>query len=110
MLCPHETVALAAAHAHFAVTGRVQAVFVHVDVGTQNLGAMVHNAARAEAGVLILAGLTPFDETGTVPGSRDVTVHWMQDIPDQAGIVRQYVKAASTRSGRASCPRRFTAP
>lgn len=94
VLCPHETVALAAAHAHFAVTGRVQAVFVHVDVGTQNLGAMVHNAARAEAGVLILAGLTPFDETGTVPGSRDVTVHWMQDIPDQAGIVRQYVKAA----------------
>ena len=94
VLCPHETVALAAAHAHFAVTGRVQAVFVHVDVGTQNLGSMIHNAARAEAGVLILAGLTPYDETGTVPGSRDATVHWMQDVPDQAGIVRQYVKAA----------------
>ena len=94
VLCPHEIVALAAAHAHFAVTGQVQAVFVHVDVGTQNLGSMIHNASRAEAGVLILAGLTPYDETGTVPGSRDATVHWMQDVPDQAGIVRQYVKAA----------------
>jgi acetolactate synthase-1/2/3 large subunit len=93
VLCPHETVALAAAHAHFAVTGRVSAVFVHVDVGTQNLGAMVHNAARAGAGVIIMAGLTPYDEYGTVHGGRDQIVHWMQDAPDQAGIVRQYVKA-----------------
>ena len=94
ILCPHETVALAAAHAHFAVTGRVQAVFVHVDVGTQNLGSMVHNAMRAEAGVLIIAGLTPYDETGTVPGGRNHTVHWMQDVPDQHAVVRQYVKAS----------------
>lgn len=93
VLCPHETVALAAAHAHFAVTGKVSAVFVHVDVGTQNLGSMVHNAARAGAGVLIMAGLTPYDEYGTVHGGRDHIVHWMQDAPDQAGIVRQYVKA-----------------
>lgn len=93
ILCPHETVAMAAAHAHFAVTGRVSAVFVHVDVGTQNLGSMVHNAARAGAGVLIMAGLTPYDESGAVHGGRDNIVHWMQDAPDQAGIVRQYVKA-----------------
>jgi acetolactate synthase-1/2/3 large subunit len=93
ILCPHETVAMAAAHAHFAVTGQVSAVFVHVDVGTQNLGSMVHNAARAGAGVLIMAGLTPYDEYGTVHGGRDNIVHWMQDAPDQAGIVRQFVKA-----------------
>jgi acetolactate synthase-1/2/3 large subunit len=101
VLCPHEIVALAAAHAHYAVTGRMQAVFVHVDVGTQNLGSMVHNAARAEASVLIIAGLTPFDESGTVPGGRTNTVHWMQDVPDQPGIVRQYVKA-TFNPGRAS--------
>ncbi|MCU1438731.1 MAG: Acetolactate synthase/2/3 large subunit [Naasia sp.] len=94
VLCPHETVALAAAHAHFAVTGQVSAVFVHVDVGTQNLGSMVHNAARAGAGVLIMAGVTPYDEFGAVHGGRDHIVHWLQDAPDQAGIVRQYVKAA----------------
>lgn len=94
VLCPHETVALAAAHAHFIATGRVQAVLVHVDVGTQNLGSMVHNASRGGAGVIVLAGLTPYDESGTVPGGRDATVHWMQDVPDQHGIVRQYVKAS----------------
>jgi len=94
VLCPHETVALAAAHAHFAVTGKVAAVFVHVDVGTQNLGSMIHNASRAGAGVVIMAGLTPYDEYGTVHGGRDHIVHWSQDVPDQAGIVRQYVKAA----------------
>lgn len=93
VLCPHESVALAAAHAHFALTGKPQAVLVHVDVGTQNLGAMVHNAMRGEAGVLIMAGRTPLDETGQRPGGRDRIVHWMQDVPDPHGPVRAYMKA-----------------
>lgn len=92
VLCPHEAVALAAAHAFFAVTGRPQVVMVHVDVGTQNLGAMVHNAARASAGVVLIAGRTPITAYGELPGGRDHAVHWQQDVPDQAGIVRSYVK------------------
>src|SRR3989442_13138870 len=44
VLCPFEVVALAAAHGYYAATGRAQAVLVHVDVGTQNLGGMLHNA------------------------------------------------------------------
>ncbi len=67
---------------------------VHVDVGTQNLGSMLHNAARGEAGVVIIAGLTPTTTEGEQPGGRDVGVHWLQDIPDQAGVVRPYVKLA----------------
>lgn len=94
VLCLHEVVALAAAHGFYAVTGRAQAVMVHVDVGTQNLGSMVHNAARAEVGVVILAGRTPYTAEGELPGGRDSTVHWWQDVPDQAAIVRQYVKHA----------------
>jgi acetolactate synthase-1/2/3 large subunit len=90
--CPHEAVALAAAHAYFAVTGRPQVVMVHVDVGTQNLGAMLHNAARADAGVVIIAGRTPNTAYGEAPGGRDLVVHWQQDVPDQTGIVRPYVK------------------
>ena len=58
--CSFESVALAAAHGFFQVTGRPQAVFVHVDVGTQNLGAMVHNVLRDRAGVVVLAGKTPY--------------------------------------------------
>jgi acetolactate synthase-1/2/3 large subunit len=65
---------------------------VHVDVGTQNLGSMVHNAARGEAGVVIIAGRTPSTAHGEEPGGRDSGVHWLQDVPDQAGVVRPYVK------------------
>lgn len=90
--CPHETVALAAAHGYFAATGRPQVVMVHVDVGTQNLGSMVHNAARAYAGVVVLAGKTPLMSRPGVHGGRDAVVHWQQDVPDQAGIVRSYAK------------------
>jgi acetolactate synthase-1/2/3 large subunit len=38
IICPHEAVAVSAAHAYAMVTGEPQAVIVHVDVGTQNLG------------------------------------------------------------------------
>ena len=94
ILCPHESVALSAAHAYYAATGRPQVVMVHVDVGTQNLGSMVHNAFRGEAAVVVIAGRTPVTSLGELPGGRDHVVHWQQDVPDQAGIVRSYVKAA----------------
>jgi acetolactate synthase I/II/III large subunit len=63
VLCPHEFVALSAAHGYAQVSGQAQAVLVHVDCGTQNLGGAVHNAvhnaARGRVPVLILAGLSP---------------------------------------------------
>ena len=46
VICPHEFVALSAAQGYTQVTGEAQAVLVHVDCGTQNLGGAVHNAAR----------------------------------------------------------------
>jgi acetolactate synthase-1/2/3 large subunit len=88
----YENVALAAAHGYFCVTRKPQAVLVHVDAGTQNLGAMLHDAQRAHAGVLIFAGRTPYTVDGTVPGGRDAYIQWLQDQPDQPGIVRNYVK------------------
>ncbi|MCO5993418.1 thiamine pyrophosphate-requiring protein [Actinoallomurus rhizosphaericola] len=90
--CTFESVALAAAHGYWQVTGRPQAVFVHVDVGTQNLGAMVHNAMRDRAGVVVIAGKTPYGEDPDSPGGRSHTIHWQQDVPDQAGVVRAYAK------------------
>ena len=88
----YENVALAAAHGYFCVTRQPQAVLVHVDAGTQNLGAMLHDAQRAHAGVLVFAGRTPYTVDGTVPGGRDAYIQWLQDQPDQPGIVRNYVK------------------
>lgn len=36
--CPHEMVALSMAHSYAQITGEPQAVLVHVECGTQNLG------------------------------------------------------------------------
>lgn len=90
--CSFESVALAAAHGFWQRSGRPQAVFVHVDVGTQNLGAMVHNILRDGGGVLVLAGKTPYSEDVASAGSRSSPIHWQQDVADQAGIVRGYAK------------------
>jgi acetolactate synthase-1/2/3 large subunit len=43
--CPNEMVALSCAHGYAQLSGRAQAVLVHVDCGTQALGGAVHNAA-----------------------------------------------------------------
>jgi thiamine pyrophosphate-dependent acetolactate synthase large subunit-like protein len=92
--CLYENVAIAAAHAYFLVTRRPQLVVVHVDVGTQNLGGNVHDAMRGQAGVIILAGRAPYTVDGQMPGGRDRSIQWQQDVTDQIGIVRSYVKWA----------------
>ncbi|WP_336022617.1 thiamine pyrophosphate-requiring protein [Halobellus salinisoli] len=89
--CPHEFAAMSAAHGYAAVTGEPQVVLVHVDVGTQNLGAAMHNAHRAGAPVFVLAGLAPVTDAGH-SGSRDHPVHYFQDVFDQPGIVREYCR------------------
>src|SRR6516225_5290776 len=81
IVCTFEGVALAAAHGHWQASRRLQAVFVHVDVGTQNLGAMVHNVLRDRGGALVLAGKTPYAEDADTPGARDSFIHWQQDVP-----------------------------
>ena len=101
IVCPHETVALSAAHAYASVTGQPQAVFVHVDAGTQNLGGAVSNAMRGRVPVLIFAGAAPFTITGELPAGRNEFIHWIQDVPDQRGILRGYVKYDNEiRTGR----------
>jgi len=101
IVCPHETVALSAAHAYASVTRQPQAVFVHVDAGTQNLGGAVSNAMRGRVPVLIFAGAAPFTITGELPAGRNEFIHWIQDVPDQRGILRGYVKYDNEiRTGR----------
>ena len=90
--CPNEMVALSAAHGYAQVTGRAQAVVVHVECGTQSLAGAVHNAAKARVPVFIFAGTSPFTQEGELKGSRNEFIQWIQDVPDQRGIVRQYMK------------------
>jgi acetolactate synthase-1/2/3 large subunit len=50
--------------------------------------------------VLIFAGLPPFTQEGELKGSRNEFIMWLQDIADQRGIVRNYVKyEAELRTG-----------
>ncbi|MBV9268380.1 MAG: thiamine pyrophosphate-requiring protein [Acidobacteriaceae bacterium] len=90
--CPNEMVAISAAHGHAMVSGRAQAVIVHVESGTLGLAGGIHNVAKGRVPVLIFAGTSPFTQEGELKGSRNEFIHWIQDVFDQRGIVRQYMK------------------
>ena len=99
--CPNEMVGLSAAQGFAQVTGRAQAVLVHVECGTQSLAGAVHNAAKGRAPVLIFAGSSPFTQEGELRGSRNEFIQWIQDVFDQRGLVRGYVKYENEiRTGR----------
>ena len=89
---PTEMVAMSAAHGYAQASGRAQAVLVHVDCGTQALGGAVHNAAKGRVPVFILAGLSPATQEGEARGSRNEFIQWIQDVRDQRGLVRGYVR------------------
>jgi acetolactate synthase I/II/III large subunit len=92
MLVPHENVAIHMAAGFAAVTGRGQAVMVHVDAGTANAAMGMHNMFRGRLPVLLIAGKAPYTLRGELPGSRDNYVHFVQDPFDMASLVRPYVK------------------
>jgi thiamine pyrophosphate-dependent acetolactate synthase large subunit-like protein len=85
-------VAMSMADGYARLTGKVQCVIIHVDVGTQGLGAAVHNASTGRAPVLVFAGLSPFTLEGELRGSRTEYIHWIQDVPDQRQILAQYCR------------------
>jgi acetolactate synthase-1/2/3 large subunit len=90
--CLHELVAVAAADGYHMVSGIPQACLLHVDVGMQMAGGMVHNAQRGRAGMLIMNGQAPATWDGSLRGGREFDLHWIQDRCDLGGAVRQYVK------------------
>ena len=91
VIVPHESVAVAMAHGYYQMTGRAQAVMVHVHVGTANAICNVINAADQKVPILFTAGRTPVHEEG-LPGARNRVIHWAQEMYDQAGMLRMHVK------------------
>ena len=59
MLVPHENLAVAMAHGAYLLTGRPQALMVHVNVGTANTINLLANASRDRVPLLLLAGRSP---------------------------------------------------
>jgi acetolactate synthase I/II/III large subunit len=91
VLVPHENIAVAMAHGAYAMTGRPQAVMVHVNVGTGNTINNLINLSRDRVPLILAAGRTPITEKGSF-GSRSRQIHWGQEMFDQAGMVRELVK------------------
>jgi acetolactate synthase-1/2/3 large subunit len=91
ILVPHENVAVSMAHGYYRVSGKPAVVMVHVTVGTANAVCSLMNAARDNAPVILCAGRTPLTETGHA-ASRDRSIHWGQEMFDQGGLVREFVK------------------
>jgi acetolactate synthase-1/2/3 large subunit len=88
---PHEITAVAMAHGYTMITGKPQAVMVHVIVGTANALGGIINAAKVRVPIFFTAGRTPLTEQGPV-GTRDLGIHWAQESFDQGAIVREFVK------------------
>ncbi len=100
--CPNEMVGLSAAHGFAQASGgQPQCVLVHVECGTQSLAGAIHNAAKGRVPVLILAGASPFTQEGELRGSRNEFIQWIQDVHDQRGLVRGYMRYDNEiRTGR----------
>jgi acetolactate synthase-1/2/3 large subunit len=92
VLCPHENVAIHMAGGYAQMTGKGQAVLVHVDAGTANAALGMHNLFRNRVPVLLIAGSAPFTSFGELEGSRDTYVHFIQQPFDQGSLIRPYVK------------------
>jgi acetolactate synthase-1/2/3 large subunit len=91
IICAHENLAGGMAHGAALVSGRPQALMLHVNVGTANVACAVANAARDRVPLLVTAGRSPILEAGAT-GARDLPIHWSQEMFDQAGLLREFVK------------------
>lgn len=87
----HETLTVGMAHGYFLATGRPQAAMVHVNVGLANSLMGLINASRGQVPVLFASGRTPLTEFGR-RGSRNAPIHWGQEMFDQGGLAREFVK------------------
>lgn len=88
VIVPHEHAALSMAHGHYLGSGRMQAAMVHVSVGIANSLCALLNARRENVPIFFAAGRTPITEAGD-QASRDVSIHWGQEMFDQAGMLRE---------------------
>ena len=75
MAVPHENLAACMAYGHTMISGRPQAVLVHVGVGTANALIGLLDARRERVPMLLMAGRTPILESGA-RGARTRYIHW----------------------------------
>jgi acetolactate synthase I/II/III large subunit len=82
ILCLDESVAMAAAHGSYMVSGKPQVVLVHSELGTMQIGGALHQAQWGRVPAVICAALREPEERQT----------WKGEPFDQGSIVRNCVK------------------
>lgn len=82
ILCLDEFVAMTAAHGHYMASGRPQAVSIHSELGTLQVGGALHNAQWGRVPVVLFA-----ETLGPIQ-----RVNWRQEPFDQGSMVRNFVK------------------
>ena len=92
VIVPHENMGVAMAHGYAMVTGKPQAMMVHVGVGTANSINGLINASRQNVPILFTAGRTPLTESGSLTAARNNYIHWAQEHFDQGGMMREFMK------------------
>jgi acetolactate synthase-1/2/3 large subunit len=92
VVVPHENMGVAMAHGYTMITGKAQAMMVHVGVGTANSMNGLINASRQNLPILFTAGRTPITESGALPAARNNYIHWAQEHFDQGGMLREFMK------------------
>ena len=92
VVVPHENMGVAMAHGYTMITGKPQAMMVHVGVGTANSMNGLINASRQNLPILFTAGRTPITESGALPAARNNYIHWAQEHFDQGAMLREFMK------------------
>ncbi|HSG76674.1 MAG TPA: thiamine pyrophosphate-requiring protein [Burkholderiales bacterium] len=92
VIVPHENLGVAMAHGYAMVSGRPQAMMVHVGMGTANALNGFINASRQNVPMLLCAGRSPLTEGAGLVGARNNYIHWAQEHFDQGAMLREFAK------------------
>jgi acetolactate synthase-1/2/3 large subunit len=88
---PHEMAAVSMAHGYYQLSGKIQSVMLHTNVGLSNGATGAINASCDHIPVMLLSGRTPVMEKDRF-GARTVPIGWGQEMFDQTALVREASK------------------
>jgi acetolactate synthase-1/2/3 large subunit len=91
VICPHEHLAMGMAHGYYQISGRIQSVMLHTNVGLSNGATGAINAWCDQIPMFLMSGRTPVTERERF-GARTVPIGWGQEMFDQTSLVRECTK------------------
>lgn len=91
VVVPHEHAAVGMAHGYYQMSGRMQAVILHTNVGLANGVCGAINAWCDQIPMVLMSGRTPVTEKRRF-GARTVPIGWGQEMFDQSAMIREVTK------------------